>query len=178
MAFIHAVCAQDEEQHSSLPLAPLILWPDAARWAAGGDDLNAEQKLRRVQQAVLRAGVEPALQSPMQRSSYPQLRVSARYRPLPDELVHLFGFSEATGRNDAGSLDANENLQIARQLPASSINRSRWPSPLLALLLRHAPHTFSFVEFFGLRFVRTALLILQLTLLFVEAVYTFFDSSI
>ena len=137
MSLVASVCAQDEEQHSSLPLAPLTRWPDAARKADGHDYLSDEQMLRRVRQAVSRNGVEPALQSPFQRSSYPHLRLYARYRPLRDELVHLLG-SKATGRNDAGSLDDDEHLQIARQLPApsvaasasvSSINRSRSPSP-------------------------------------------------
>ena len=73
------VCTQDEE-HSSLPLPPLIphtharlqrsapltgaqwaaLWPDAAREAADGGGLSDEQVLR-VRQAVSRGGVEPAL---------------------------------------------------------------------------------------------------------------------
>ena len=69
------LCSQDEE-HSSLPLAPLIarlqlgtplsgaqlatLWPDAAREAARGGGLSDELVLR-VREAVSRGGVEPAL---------------------------------------------------------------------------------------------------------------------
>ena len=95
--------------------------------------------LRHVRQAVLRAGVEPPLQSPVHRSSYRQLRASANYRTLPYEL-HLYGFSEATVRNDAGSLD--RRLQIAQQLPAFSVKRSRSPSPLRVSLPQEASRTF------------------------------------
>ena len=106
--------------------------------------------LQHVRQAVSSGGVKPALPSPFQRSSYPQLRLNARYVPLRDELVNLFGFSESTGRNDAGSLNDDEHLQIARQISDSaaasayafSINRSRSPSPLRAPFVRQAPHTF------------------------------------
>ena len=117
--------------------------------------LSATEVLQRTESLFLQLRASyfaRLMQSPAQRSSYPQLRAYARYRPLPDELVHLFGFSEATVRNDAGSLDADEYLQVVRQLPApsiaasasaSSINRSRSPSPQRAPLLRPAPHTFS-----------------------------------
>ena len=117
--------------------------------------LSATEVLQRTESLFLQLRASyfaHLVQSPVQRSSYPQLRAYARYRPLPDELVHLLGFSEAAVRNEAGSLDADEYLQIARQLPApsaaasvsaSSINRSRSPSPQRVSLLRQAPHTFS-----------------------------------
>ena len=142
---------QDEEQHCSLPLAPLTRWPDAARKADGHDEIRSdEQLLLPVRQTVSRGGVKPALQGPFQRFSYPQLRPPPS--TVRDELVHLFGFSDATGRNDAGSLYDDEYHQIARQLPAFSFaasasasftNRSRSPSPQREHLLRQVPHAFS-----------------------------------
>ena len=121
---------------------PLTRWPETSRWASGGDDLNNEQMMRRVHQAMS-CGVNPALQSPVPRFSYPQLRASARYRPLPNELMDLFAYSEDNVCNDDGLLDDDHYLQIARQLFASSINRSRSPSPMREHLLRHVPYAFS-----------------------------------
>lgn len=115
--------------------------------------LSVDEVLRRTESLYLqlRASYFARLVQSPARASYPQLRGYARYRPLPDELVHLFGFSEATVRNDAGSLDADEYLQIARQLsPCSSSasatasstgiagrSRSPSPSPQRASLFRH-----------------------------------------